>query len=79
MAGRLALDAEIFGCGDEASAEIGLPHAIDKDARGRGSFAIDEPARQRQARRLTLLGKRLEEGGDAGGHRARGFEPVAAA
>ena len=70
---RLALRAEVLAGRDEAGAEVGLPDAVDERARGRRRLRIDEPPRERQARRRRVRRQRVQDRGHAGPTGLPGF------
>ena len=78
MGGRLALVAEVFEEADEATAEEGLPLAIDRDTGGERVLRGEEPAGERQAVGRGVLGEGGKERRNGGRDLFLGAEEFAA-
>ena len=74
----LTLGAEIFGCTDEADAEVSLPNAIDEDARGGRRATIGQPPGKGEAGGRSIGGQRMEHSGNAGSNSIGGLKPISA-
>ena len=78
MARRFALGSKILGGLHQAGAEVGLPVAVHRYARGEGMVRIGEPLREAEAVGRGARGQRREERGYAGGDLFAGFLIAAA-
>src|SRR5215831_9672906 len=57
--------AEVFGCGDDALAEIFLPDAIDDDASGGGRARVHNPFGEAEAVGGSAVRQGVEKRGNA--------------
>ena len=76
MRRRFGLHAEVLRRGDNAVAEIGLPHTIHEYARGGRRFRIGDPFRQGEARVIRAGRQRMQECWGARFHGPGRLEPA---